>query len=47
MSTLRRFFVEVPDALEHRMFFTEYKERLKVRFDQLEVWITSHSMDVI
>lgn len=46
-DNLTRFFVEVPDALEHRMFFTEYKERLKVRFDQLEVWITSHSMDVI
>jgi hypothetical protein len=42
-----RFFVDVPDLPEHRRFFTEFKERLKDRFDQLDVWITSHPMDVI
>jgi len=28
-------------------FFTKFKDRLKARFDQLDVWITSHPMDVI
>ena len=42
-----RFFVDVPDMPDHRQFFTEFKEKLKSRFDQLDVWITSHPMDVI
>ena len=42
-----RFFVDVPDDPEHRRFFIELKEKLKTRFDQLDVWITSHLMDVI
>ena len=44
---MTRFFVDVPDVPEHRAFFREFKERLKVRFDQLEIWITSHPLDVI
>lgn len=42
-----RFFVDVPDLPEHREFFKEFKERLKRRFSQLDVWITSHPIDVI
>ncbi len=42
-----RFFVDVADDPEHRKFFTEPKDKLKVRFNQLDVWITSHPMDVI
>ncbi len=44
---LTRFFVDVPDVSEHREFFREFKERLKVRFNQLEIWITSHPLDAI
>ena len=53
MSTLNyednftRLFVDVADTLEHRQFFTRFKEELKARFDQIAVWITSHPMDVI
>jgi len=43
-DNLTRFFVDVPDVPEHRKFFTEFKDRLKARFDQLDVWITSHPM---
>lgn len=42
-----RFFVDVKDEVEHRKFFTDLKEKLKARFNQLDVWITSHPMDVI
>ncbi len=46
-DNLTRFFVDVPDEPEHREFFKSFKERLKSRFRQLDVWITSHPIDVI
>jgi hypothetical protein len=46
-DNLTRFFVDVPDVPEHRQFFKEFKNRLKQRFQQLDVWITSHPVDVI
>jgi len=42
-----RLFVDVEDSLEHRRFFEEYKERLKARFKQLDLWITSYPVDVL
>jgi hypothetical protein len=46
-DSLTRFFVDVPDLPQHREFFARFKERLKQRFNQLDVWITSHLIDVI
>jgi len=46
-DNLTRFYVDVPDLPEHRMFFREFKEHLKIRFNQLEIWIASHPLDVI
>jgi hypothetical protein len=46
-DNLTRFFVDVPDVPEHRQFFMEFKQTLKQRFQQVEVWITSHPLDVI
>jgi len=46
-DNLTRFFVDVEDLPEHRAFFRQFKEQLKARFDQLEIWITSHPLDVI
>jgi len=46
-DNLTRFFVDVPDLAEHRLFFKEFKQKLKQRFKQLDVWITSHPVDVI
>ena len=46
-DNLTRFFVDVPDLPEHRVFFKTFKEKLKQRFNQLDVWITSHPVDVI
>lgn len=44
---LVRVFMDVPDTAENRQFFVEFKERLKVRFDQLEIWLTTHPIEVI
>jgi hypothetical protein len=46
-DNLARLFVDVPDRPEHREFFRQFKETLKVRFQQLDIWITSHPIDVI
>jgi hypothetical protein len=42
-----RIFVDVPDSPETRQFFREYKDRLKARFQQIDIWMTSHPIDVI
>jgi hypothetical protein len=47
LDNLTRFFVDVPDLPEHRAFFRDFKQKLKARFDQLEIWITSYPLDVI
>ncbi len=44
---LVRVFVDVPDTPENREFFREFKERLKARFRQIDIWMTSHPIDVI
>ena len=43
MSDLRRYEILVPLLFN----FQEFKQKLKARFDQLEIWITSHPLDVI
>ena len=42
-----RLFADVPDTPEHRQFFVELEEELKARFQQLDIWITTHSLDVL
>jgi hypothetical protein len=37
----------VPAGLEHDQFFREFKETLKTRFQQLDVWVTSHDIRVL
>jgi len=44
---LVRVFVDVPDTDENRAFFAAWKGRLKERFAQLDIWATSHPVDVI
>jgi len=46
-DNLTRFFVDVPDLPRHRAFFKAFKKKLKQRFNQMDVWITSHPVDVI
>ena len=40
-------FVDVPANPEHDEFFQQFKEKLKVRFQQLDLWVTSHDIRVL
>ena len=44
---LVRVFVDVPDVSANREFFVEFKARLKARFQQLDIWITTHPLEVL
>jgi hypothetical protein len=44
---LVRVFVDVPDLPENREFFLAFKERLKARFQQIDIWMTSYLVDVL
>jgi hypothetical protein len=44
---LIRAFVDVADEAEHRQFFLEFKERLKIRFGQLEIWMTTYPIELL
>ena len=44
---LWRFIVEVPVATPAHEFFRNYKDTLKARFQQIEVWITAHEIDIL
>src|SRR5438046_2955686 len=44
---LIRLFVDTEDSPETRQFFFSFKERLKERFQQIEIWVTSHSIDIL
>src|SRR5688572_11811839 len=41
---LVRMFVDVSATSENDIFFTKFKERLKRRFAQLDIWITSYDI---
>jgi hypothetical protein len=42
-----RIFIDVPDTKENRQFFVEFKERLKERFQQIDIWMTTYPLEVI
>ena len=44
---LGRVFVDVVDEPEHRHFFLEFKERLKSRFQQIDIWMTTYLIEVL
>lgn len=44
---LIRVFVDVLETPETQQFFREFKERLKTRFRQIDIWMTSHPIEVI
>jgi hypothetical protein len=44
---LVRVFVDVADLPENRQFFVEYKDRLKARFQQLDIWLATHAIEVL
>lgn len=44
---LVRVFVDGPDVPESREFFIEFKERLKARFQQLDIWLSTYPIEVL
>ena len=44
---LVRVYVDVPDTPESLQFFRDFKERLKTRFKQIDIWMTTYPIDVI
>jgi hypothetical protein len=44
---LIRLFVDVPDTADNRQFFVEFKEKLKDRFRQLDIWLSTYPIDVV
>ena len=44
---LLRVRLDVEDTTENWQAMREIKEILKVRFQQLDIWITAHRMDVL
>jgi len=44
---LVRVFVDVEDVPQNREFFLRFKNRLKQEFNQIEIWMTSHVIDVM
>ena len=44
---LIRVFVDVPDSPESREYFVAAKERLKARFKQLDIWMTTYLIEVL
>jgi hypothetical protein len=41
-----RIFVDVEDTQENRDFFRVFRERIRVRFQQIAIWMTSHPIDI-
>jgi hypothetical protein len=43
---LVRVVVDVPDSDENRGWIKEFKERWRVRLQQLELWVVSYLIDI-
>ena len=44
---LNRIFVDAEDTEENRQFFITLKARLKSRFQQLDIWLTVHPIEIL
>jgi hypothetical protein len=44
---LIRVFVDTSDVPESRQFFLEFKERVKARFQQIDIWMTTYPIEVL
>ena len=42
-----RLVMDVEDTPENRAFFLALKETLKERFQQVEIWITTHTIELL
>ena len=44
---LTRVLVDVPDVPENAAFFRNLKETLKNRFQQIDIWMSSHPVEIL
>jgi hypothetical protein len=44
---LMRVFLDVADTPENRKFFEEFKDLLKTRFRQLDIWVTTYPIEAL
>ena len=44
---LVRVYVDADDTPECREFFVQFKERLKSRFQQVDIWMTTYPIEVL
>jgi hypothetical protein len=44
---LVRVFVDAPDVPDTLQFFVEFKETLKVALKQIDIWMTTHPIEVL
>ena len=44
---LVRVFVDVADVPDSRSFFLEFKERMKARFQQRDIWLATYLIEVM
>lgn len=44
---LVRIFVDAPDTEETRRFFLDFKEVLKTRLQQIDIWMTTYPIEVL
>ena len=43
---LVRLYLDVPDTPANRDFFAQFKEQLKAKFQQIDIWMTTYSLEV-
>ncbi|MCS6303798.1 MAG: hypothetical protein H8K07_09045 [Nitrospira sp.] len=44
---LIRVYVDADDEPKNRQYFVECKERLKIRFQQIDIWMTTYLIEVM
>ena len=42
-----RVLMDVPDTEANREFFRAFKEKLKERFEQIDIWMTHHPIEIV
>jgi hypothetical protein len=44
---LVRLIIDVPSSIDAEDFFRNYKETLKARFEQIDIWISKHEIEIL
>ncbi|PYS22480.1 MAG: hypothetical protein DMF72_13175 [Acidobacteria bacterium] len=45
-DNLAKLVIDVPDILSNRRWMKEYKERWRVRLEQVDLWMVSHIVEI-